>query len=86
MSDDGSKVFISTPRKIRGILDNVIIKQISAGETHSLALSEKGIVYGWGYTNAGQLGIGINEDNFDIHPQGTMQIKEPITIDSLSNI
>ena len=34
------------------------VRQVSLGEAHSLVLDEKGAVYGFGWNDFGQLGIG----------------------------
>jgi hypothetical protein len=34
------------------------VKAIAAGVAHSLALTESGEVYAWGYNDVGQLGLG----------------------------
>ena len=44
--------------------DDFIIK-ISSGEAHSIALSNKGNVYSWGFGSNGQLGLGFCEDTFE---------------------
>jgi len=40
---------------VQGIQD---VKQISCGNEHSVALTEKGIVYSWGQGEGGLLGHG----------------------------
>lgn len=35
-----------------------MVKQLSAGESHALACTTIGIVFGWGDNNYGQLGLG----------------------------
>jgi alpha-tubulin suppressor-like RCC1 family protein len=45
--------FLDAPKRVRGIIENVNIIQIAAGESHTLALSDKGEVFAWGYTNFG---------------------------------
>jgi alpha-tubulin suppressor-like RCC1 family protein len=45
------------PTKVKAF-DEVKIKMISCGYTHSMALTENGYVYSWGYNEFGQLGIG----------------------------
>ena len=59
LGDDGDSVLV--PFKNEGLLD---IKDISAGDCHSLALSEDGSVYAWGLNNYGQLGDGTRVDRF----------------------
>ena len=44
--------------------EDFIIK-ISCGEAHSVALSNKGNVYSWGFGSNGQLGLGFCEDTFE---------------------
>ena len=39
-----------------GALNNVVLTQVSAGTSHSSALSSDGLVYAWGYNYSGQLG------------------------------
>ncbi|XP_015792359.1 ultraviolet-B receptor UVR8 [Tetranychus urticae] len=43
-------------------LSGLRIMQISAGGWHSLALSEFGDIYAWGWNESGQLGVGGNQD------------------------
>ena len=58
--------YISNPTLIPYFIDNkIIISQISCGEAHSLALSNKGKVYSWGYGSNGQLGLGFCEDIYE---------------------
>lgn len=45
-----------TPRRVEA-LTGIQIKQVAAGGWHSLALSEFGDVYSWGWNECGQLGI-----------------------------
>jgi alpha-tubulin suppressor-like RCC1 family protein len=46
----------SVPTKVKGLNENKI-KMISCGFNHSMALTESGCVYSWGYNEFGQLGI-----------------------------
>jgi alpha-tubulin suppressor-like RCC1 family protein len=58
--------FLNTPTLIPFFTNNEIkIQKISCGEAHSLALSEKGKVYSWGFGSNGQLGLGFCEDSFE---------------------
>ena len=81
-----NELFLTTPKRIRGNLENLIVSQVACGDAHSLALTEKGQVYGWGYTNNGQLGLGITGDHFDPSSFQTLQVKEPVLIEKLSNM
>jgi alpha-tubulin suppressor-like RCC1 family protein len=60
------KLFLNIPSLIPFFQKNSIkIEKISCGEAHSLALSEKGKVYSWGFGSNGQLGLGFCEDSFE---------------------
>jgi alpha-tubulin suppressor-like RCC1 family protein len=48
-----------TPTKVEGLPK---VKAIAAGMEHSLALTESGEVYAWGWNDDGQLGLGDTED------------------------
>jgi alpha-tubulin suppressor-like RCC1 family protein len=50
------------PTKVKGF-NNERIVMISCGSFHSMALTECGHVYSWGYNVCGQLGIGNTEDS-----------------------
>jgi alpha-tubulin suppressor-like RCC1 family protein len=79
------KGYIITPTLIRS-LQEVKVTKISCGEAHSLALSKEGIVFGWGFTSNGQLGLGFCEDSFE--PGQGMQrcrIPEPVIIPNGGN-
>nr|XP_033815100.1 probable E3 ubiquitin-protein ligase HERC3 isoform X3 [Geotrypetes seraphini] len=43
-------------------LEGIPLAQVAAGGAHSFALSLSGAVFGWGQNNAGQLGLGDEED------------------------
>uniref|UniRef100_A0A8C5LXT2 BTB domain-containing protein n=1 Tax=Leptobrachium leishanense TaxID=445787 RepID=A0A8C5LXT2_9ANUR len=47
-----------TPRKVTSHLHNRMVTGISAGQACSIAVTDNGQVYGWGYNGTGQLGLG----------------------------
>ena len=55
--EDG-EVYLTTPKRIKSALEGLVVKQVACGDAHSLALTQGGQVYGWGYTHSGQLGMG----------------------------
>ena len=58
--------FISKPSIILSLFDNnIFINKISCGEAHSVALTNNGNVYSWGFGSNGQLGLGFCEDCFE---------------------
>jgi hypothetical protein len=52
----------SIPTKVKA-LNDIKIKMISCGFHHSMALTENGCVYSWGYNEFGQLGIGNTKNS-----------------------
>ena len=80
-----NRTFITKPKEVEFF--NSPIKKISCGEAHSLALTEDGLVYSWGFSSSGQLGLGFCEDTFE---PGTGMSKcrvfEPRLVNSLPEI
>jgi tRNA A-37 threonylcarbamoyl transferase component Bud32 len=58
----GNNYIKSMPTKLKALSD-IKIKMISCGYNHSMALSENGCVYSWGYNKYGQLGIGNRKNS-----------------------
>lgn len=86
INEEGN-LYLMAPKRIRGGLEGVVVKQIACGDAHSLALLQNGKVLGWGYTNSGQLGLGITGDTIDNQQKfSSIQIREPVLIESLSNL
>jgi len=75
-----SSQIIQTPQKIT-FLNNEIITDISSGSHHSFAINCKNEVYGWGYSNKGQLGMNFCEDTYKNNIQ--CRIAKPKKIDKL---
>ncbi|MEE6472259.1 hypothetical protein FKM82_009552 [Ascaphus truei] len=46
------------PRKVCNSLQNKLVVSITSGQTCSMAITDNGHVYGWGYNGSGQLGVG----------------------------
>ena len=66
MPNFAENYYISQPLIIPNLSNNGInIIKISCGEAHSIALSDKGEVYSWGFGSNGQLGLGFCEDCFE---------------------
>ena len=77
--------YINKPKEIISL--NSKIKKISSGEAHSLALTENGLVYSWGFCSSGQLGLGFCEDSFEPGTgMNNCRIFEPRLINSLPEI
>ncbi|XP_066581210.1 RCC1 and BTB domain-containing protein 1-like isoform X2 [Prorops nasuta] len=51
-----------TPSLITTNLSGKIVVDIACGSHHSLALTDKGELYAWGYNNYGQVGSGLNSN------------------------
>ncbi|XP_031564705.1 RCC1 and BTB domain-containing protein 1-like [Actinia tenebrosa] len=56
----GSMTNQSSPRKVASTLNNRKIVSVVCGQTSSLALSDTGEIFAWGYNGNGQLGVGNN--------------------------
>ncbi len=56
--------YFETPQEITG-LSGIVITQIAAGGSHSMALAATGDVYSWGRGDSGRLGHG-NSDNLNV--------------------
>lgn len=81
---ESPEVYCSLPKKVYGLPPGKKVVQIAAGDAHSLALMENGVVYGWGFTASGQLGNGNTLDNAD-GDTTKIQVKVPKRITSLAN-
>ncbi|XP_001600404.1 RCC1 and BTB domain-containing protein 1 [Nasonia vitripennis] len=46
------------PRKVNSALTGKVVVSIACGQTSSMAVTDVGEVFGWGYNGVGQLGIG----------------------------
>lgn len=80
-----NELYLMIPKRIRSTIEGVNIVQIACGDAHSLALSQHGVVYGWGYTNSGQLGLGITGDTYTPSSKYSIQVKEPTVIEKLAH-
>jgi alpha-tubulin suppressor-like RCC1 family protein len=80
-----NELYLLTPKRIRGVIDGVNIIQVACGDAHSMALAQNGVVYGWGYTSNGQLGIGVTSDNWTPQSPYPLQVKEPVVIEKLAH-
>ncbi|KXJ15070.1 RCC1 and BTB domain-containing protein 1 [Exaiptasia diaphana] len=56
----GSMTNQSNPRKVTSTLSSKKIVSVACGQTSSMALSDAGELYAWGYNGNGQLGVGNN--------------------------
>jgi hypothetical protein len=56
---DGAPIFANVTDECLGAAPRPLMKRISAGRQHCVALSEDGVLYGWGANSFGQLGDGI---------------------------
>lgn len=56
----GSTTNQPTPRKVTSGIGTRKIVSIACGQISSMAVTDNGEIYGWGYNGNGQLGIGTN--------------------------
>lgn len=47
-----------TPKKVNSALTGKKVVSVACGQTSSMAVTDSGEVYGWGYNGVGQLGVG----------------------------
>ena len=65
-SNNKKNFYISKPTLISSFVDKRIsITKISCGEAHSIAMTNFGGLYSWGFGSNGQLGLGFCEDSFE---------------------
>ena len=86
----GNKYYLYKPTIISSLIDmKVNVNKISCGEAHSIALSNNGNVYSWGFGSNGQLGLGFCEDSFEPGkglPKSRKFLPEKININGIKNI
>ncbi|KAL9017428.1 MAG: hypothetical protein Q9185_005246 [Variospora sp. 1 TL-2023] len=63
-SDSGLNPFESTPTAITDFPEGTVITKLSAGDSHTLALTDDGLVYGWGTFRSNEGILGFNKDTF----------------------
>ena len=80
---------MTKPRQIKDFLTDtskkankirVAVTSMCAGDAHSIALGINGDVYGWGYNNSGQIGLGPVYGNNTL-----LQVRQPTRIESLKS-
>lgn len=80
-------LYLTVPKRVRGSLDGLFVTQVACGDAHSLALTSLGQVFGWGYTNSGQLGLGVSQDNWEPGvSKYNLQVPEPVLIEKIRSI
>ncbi|XP_050355450.1 serine/threonine-protein kinase Nek9 [Nymphalis io] len=78
----GDLTNLDLPTEVEALAGIKIVK-IKAGGWHSLALSEHGDLYAWGWNDTGQLGMNINingEENLERKGQKNYAIPRPVDI------
>ncbi|KAL8715025.1 MAG: hypothetical protein Q9220_000982 [cf. Caloplaca sp. 1 TL-2023] len=63
-SDSGLNPFESTPTAIIAFPEDTVIVKLSAGDSHTLALTDDGRVFGWGTFRSNEGILGFNKDSF----------------------
>ena len=89
-SNGKKNYYLSKPTMISTLDDKkIVINKISCGEAHSMALSNTGSVYSWGFGSSGQLGLGFCEDSFEPGKgliNSRRMVPEKININSIKEI
>ncbi|KAL1524052.1 hypothetical protein AB1Y20_018963 [Prymnesium parvum] len=74
--------FSSVPRRL-AMLDGASVVSISSGTAHSLAVTSRGVVYGWGLATHGRVGVG-KESELPEDDDGDVFVELPLRIDGLA--
>ncbi|KAL8832236.1 MAG: hypothetical protein Q9170_004957 [Blastenia crenularia] len=61
-SDSGLNPFESTPAAVTTFPEGTVVVKLSAGDSHTLALTDEGLVYGWGTFRNNEGILGFNKD------------------------
>lgn len=69
------------PRKVADLKD---IVEIGSGSNHSFAIDRAGLVYGWGFNNAGQLGTVDITSRYESEYETALTISVPSLLKSLA--
>lgn len=69
-----------TPRKVAGLKN---IAEIGSGSNHSFAIDRSGLVYGWGFNNAGQIGVVDNAGEYESAYEFALTVPVPSLVKSL---
>ncbi|ETI31607.1 hypothetical protein F442_21298 [Phytophthora nicotianae P10297] len=75
----GSAVSEWVPRQLEYFKD-ISITDISCGASHSMAISQTGVVYTWGRGTEGQLGIDLEDDSTADFVDKTVCLPHPVAI------
>jgi len=68
------------PRKVAQLKD---IVEIGTGSNHSFAIERSGLVYGWGFNNAGQIGVVDDAGEFESAYDFAITVTVPSLVKSL---
>ncbi|KAI4127015.1 MAG: hypothetical protein LQ338_003428 [Usnochroma carphineum] len=85
-SDSGLNPFESTPTAITAFPEGTVITKLAAGDSHTLALTDEGLVYGWGTFRSNEGILGFDKDTLVQHtPVLLPNLKKIIDITSGAN-
>lgn len=73
------------PTILESMQDGSVVRQLVCGHDHTLAVSDRGIGYAWGFANSGKLGLGVMEREGVERPFSRM-FPTPIIIDRLKRV
>ncbi|XP_073971825.1 RCC1 and BTB domain-containing protein 1-like isoform X1 [Rhodnius prolixus] len=68
----------SSPRKVNSLIGGKFIIGIACGQTSTVAVTNNGEVYGWGYNGSGQLGVGNNVNQ--VNPCRVMALSNTVIV------
>jgi len=73
------------PTILESMQDGSVVRQLVCGHDHTLAVSDRGVGYAWGFANSGKLGLGVMEREGVERPFSRM-FPTPIIIDRLKRV
>lgn len=73
------------PTLLESMQDGSTLRQVACGHDHTLAVSDRGVAYAWGFANSGKLGIGVMERK-GVERPFSRYFPTPIIIDRLKRV
>ena len=73
------------PTILESMQDGSVIRQIVCGHDHTVAVSDRGVGYAWGFANSGKLGLGVMERE-GVERPFSRYFPTPIIIDRLKRV
>lgn len=73
------------PTILESMQDGSVVRQLVCGHDHTVAVSDRGVGYAWGFANSGKLGLGVMERE-GVERPFSRYFPTPIIIDRLKRV